>query len=66
MSQRRFTNAKIVILGGSAVGKTAFAVRYITKRYIGDYAPNTGKFIKVDMVTRVTCFTELKENKLEK
>ncbi|KAK0053327.1 ras-related and estrogen-regulated growth inhibitor [Biomphalaria pfeifferi] len=41
MSQRRFTNAKIVILGGSAVGKTAFAVRYITKRYIGDYAPNT-------------------------
>lgn len=41
-------------------------MRYITKRYIGDYAPNTGKFIKVDMVTRVTCFTELKENKLEK
>ncbi|CAL1546532.1 unnamed protein product [Lymnaea stagnalis] len=41
MSQRRFTSAKIVILGGSGVGKTAFAVRYITKRYIGDYAPNT-------------------------
>lgn len=37
MSQKRFTNAKIVLLGGPGVGKTAFAVRYITKRYIGDY-----------------------------
>uniref|UniRef100_A0A0B6ZM95 small monomeric GTPase n=1 Tax=Arion vulgaris TaxID=1028688 RepID=A0A0B6ZM95_9EUPU len=41
MSQKRFTNAKIVVLGGAGVGKTAFTVRYITKRYIGDYAPNT-------------------------
>lgn len=37
MSQKRFSGAKIVILGSSGVGKTAFAVRYITKRYIGDY-----------------------------
>ncbi|XP_045196022.2 ras-related and estrogen-regulated growth inhibitor-like [Mercenaria mercenaria] len=37
MSQKRFTGAKIVLLGSSGVGKTAFAVRYITKRYIGDY-----------------------------
>ncbi|XP_005095638.2 ras-related and estrogen-regulated growth inhibitor [Aplysia californica] len=41
MSQRRFSHAKILILGGSGVGKTAFAVRFITKRYIGDYAANT-------------------------
>ncbi|KAL3883397.1 hypothetical protein ACJMK2_029758 [Sinanodonta woodiana] len=37
MSQRKFTNAKIVIFGGPGVGKTAFAVRYITKRFICDY-----------------------------
>ncbi|RUS91819.1 hypothetical protein EGW08_000390 [Elysia chlorotica] len=41
MSQKRFTGAKILVLGGSGVGKTAFTVRFITKRYIGDYAPNT-------------------------
>ncbi|XP_052811735.1 ras-related and estrogen-regulated growth inhibitor-like [Mya arenaria] len=37
MSQKRFTGARIVLLGASGVGKTAFAVRYITKRFIGDY-----------------------------
>ncbi|XP_076466763.1 ras-related and estrogen-regulated growth inhibitor-like [Babylonia areolata] len=41
MSQpRKFSQAKVVILGGPGVGKTAFAVRYITKRYIGDYDAN--------------------------
>ncbi|OWF39159.1 ras-related and estrogen-regulated growth inhibitor-like [Mizuhopecten yessoensis] len=40
MSQKKFTNAKIVIFGASGVGKTAFAVRYITRRYIGDYDRN--------------------------
>lgn len=40
MSQKKFNNAKIVILGGPGVGKTAFTVRYITKRYIGDYDRN--------------------------
>lgn len=40
MSQRKFSQAKIVVLGGPGVGKTAFAVRYITKRYIGDYDAN--------------------------
>ncbi|XP_046546559.1 ras-related and estrogen-regulated growth inhibitor-like [Haliotis rubra] len=40
MSQKRFTQAKVVILGGPGVGKTAFAVRYITRRYIGDYDAN--------------------------
>ncbi|KAH3735569.1 ras-related and estrogen-regulated growth inhibitor-like [Dreissena polymorpha] len=37
MSQKRFTGARIVLFGAGGVGKTAFAVRYITKRYIGDY-----------------------------
>ncbi|KAL4233002.1 hypothetical protein ACF0H5_007688 [Mactra antiquata] len=37
MSQKRFVGAKIVLIGSSGVGKTAFAVRYITKRFIGDY-----------------------------
>ncbi|XP_076879216.1 ras-related and estrogen-regulated growth inhibitor-like [Brachyhypopomus gauderio] len=30
---------RIVILGQAAVGKTALAVRFITKRFIGDYDP---------------------------
>lgn len=40
MSVRRFTGAKIVVFGGPGVGKTAFVVRYMTKRYIGDYDRN--------------------------
>ncbi|XP_062595953.1 ras-related and estrogen-regulated growth inhibitor-like [Saccostrea cucullata] len=40
MSVRRFTGAKIVVFGGSGVGKTAFVVRYMTRRYIGDYDRN--------------------------
>ncbi|XP_078496099.1 ras-like protein family member 11A-like isoform X1 [Lissotriton helveticus] len=33
---------KIVVLGGSGVGKTALVVRFLTKRFIGDYEANTG------------------------
>ncbi|XP_061192341.1 ras-related and estrogen-regulated growth inhibitor-like [Saccostrea echinata] len=40
MSVRRFTGAKIVVFGGAGVGKTAFVVRYMTRRYIGDYDRN--------------------------
>ncbi|KAI1902602.1 hypothetical protein AGOR_G00017620 [Albula goreensis] len=35
-------NLKIVVLGASNVGKTALIVRFLTKRFIGDYEPNTG------------------------
>ncbi|MEE6523671.1 hypothetical protein FKM82_022676 [Ascaphus truei] len=35
-------NIKIVVLGGSGVGKTALVVRFLTKRFIGDYETNTG------------------------
>ncbi|XP_073497141.1 ras-like protein family member 11A-like isoform X2 [Phyllobates terribilis] len=35
-------NIKIVVLGGSGVGKTALVVRFLTKRFIGDYEANTG------------------------
>ncbi|XP_053555186.1 ras-like protein family member 11A-like [Bombina bombina] len=35
-------NIKIVVLGGSGVGKTALIVRFLTKRFIGDYEANTG------------------------
>ncbi|XP_010773349.1 ras-like protein family member 11A-like, partial [Notothenia coriiceps] len=34
--------AKIVVLGASNVGKTALIVRFLTKRFIGDYEANTG------------------------
>ncbi|MBN3299182.1 ras-like protein family member 11A [Amia ocellicauda] len=33
---------KIAVLGSAAVGKTAMVVRFLTKRFIGDYEPNTG------------------------
>ncbi|XP_042196629.1 ras-like protein family member 11A-like [Callorhinchus milii] len=33
---------KLVVLGGRGVGKTALIVRFLTKRFIGDYEPNTG------------------------
>nr|XP_005994984.1 PREDICTED: ras-like protein family member 11A-like isoform X2 [Latimeria chalumnae] len=35
-------NIKITVLGGSSVGKTALVVRFLTKRFIGDYEANTG------------------------
>uniref|UniRef100_A0A8B9QGM7 small monomeric GTPase n=1 Tax=Apteryx owenii TaxID=8824 RepID=A0A8B9QGM7_APTOW len=34
---------KLVVLGGSSVGKTALVVRFLTKRFIGDYEANTGE-----------------------
>ncbi|XP_030065397.1 ras-like protein family member 11A-like [Microcaecilia unicolor] len=33
---------KLVVLGGNSVGKTALIVRFLTKRFIGDYEANTG------------------------
>ncbi|KAM9301459.1 ras-related and estrogen-regulated growth inhibitor-like [Gastrophryne carolinensis] len=32
-------NMRVVVLGQSAVGKTAMTVRFITRRFIGDYDP---------------------------
>ncbi|XP_051511425.1 ras-like protein family member 11B [Myxocyprinus asiaticus] len=33
---------KIAVIGGSGVGKTALVVRFLTKRFIGDYERNVG------------------------
>lgn len=33
---------KISVIGGSGVGKTALVVRFLTKRFIGDYERNAG------------------------
>ncbi|XP_029463546.1 ras-like protein family member 11A-like [Rhinatrema bivittatum] len=33
---------KLVVLGGNSVGKTALIVRFLTKRFIGDYETNAG------------------------
>uniref|UniRef100_A0A8C5PNT9 small monomeric GTPase n=1 Tax=Leptobrachium leishanense TaxID=445787 RepID=A0A8C5PNT9_9ANUR len=33
---------KVAVLGASGVGKTAMVVRFLTKRFIGDYETNTG------------------------
>ncbi|XP_051882313.1 ras-like protein family member 11A [Pristis pectinata] len=35
-------DTKIAVLGSSTVGKTALIVRFLTKRFIGDYESNTG------------------------
>ncbi|XP_027691042.1 ras-like protein family member 11A [Vombatus ursinus] len=34
---------KLAVLGSGNVGKSAMIVRFLTKRFIGDYEPNTGK-----------------------
>ncbi|XP_036072552.1 ras-like protein family member 11A-like isoform X2 [Oryzias melastigma] len=38
---------KIAVLGASNVGKTALIVRFLTKRFIGDYEANTGECVSV-------------------
>ncbi|XP_043387091.1 ras-like protein family member 11A isoform X2 [Chelonia mydas] len=38
--QRR--DIKLAVLGAGSVGKSAMIVRFLTKRFIGDYEPNTG------------------------
>ncbi|CAH1778030.1 unnamed protein product [Owenia fusiformis] len=35
------TNLKVVVLGSENVGKTALSVRYLTKRFIGEYQSDT-------------------------
>ncbi|NWU82216.1 RSLBA protein, partial [Onychorhynchus coronatus] len=34
---------RLAVLGGRGVGKSAMIVRFLTKRFIGDYEPNTGE-----------------------
>ncbi|XP_062068241.1 ras-like protein family member 11A [Lepus europaeus] len=34
---------KLAVLGAGLVGKSAMIVRFLTKRFLGDYEPNTGK-----------------------
>lgn len=35
---------RVAVLGGSQVGKSALTVRYLTKRYIGEYRSDTGEY----------------------
>lgn len=39
---------KVILLGHQGVGKTALAVRFATKRYIGEYESSTERIYKVD------------------
>ncbi|XP_038617747.1 ras-like protein family member 11A [Tachyglossus aculeatus] len=36
-------DVKLAVLGSGRVGKSAIIVRFLTKRFIGDYEPNAGK-----------------------
>ncbi|XP_076338580.1 ras-related and estrogen-regulated growth inhibitor-like protein [Tachypleus tridentatus] len=56
-----FVSARIVVLGSKQVGKTAVIVRFLTKRYIGEYKSNTDWLYKHavtfdDMVNNVEIF----------
>ena len=33
---------RVVVVGGTGVGKSALCVRYLTKRYIGEYEKSSG------------------------
>lgn len=57
---------KIAVLGARKVGKSALTVRFLTKRFIGDYRSDTGKkkchfplfFLKVfTFLSRVSTFS---------
>ncbi|NWS12066.1 RSLBA protein, partial [Pachyramphus minor] len=37
------TQVRLAVLGARGVGKSAMIVRFLTKRFIGDYEPNTGE-----------------------
>ncbi|XP_055852142.1 ras-related and estrogen-regulated growth inhibitor-like isoform X2 [Episyrphus balteatus] len=49
---------RVVVLGGSKVGKSAVTVRYLTKRYIGEYS-STGDFLYRHSVTFDSVTTEV-------
>ena len=36
---------RVVVMGGKGVGKSALAVRFLTKRYIGEYQSTAGKLV---------------------
>ena len=36
---------RVVVVGEKGVGKSALAVRFLTKRYIGEYQDTTGKYL---------------------
>ncbi|XP_045196388.1 ras-related and estrogen-regulated growth inhibitor-like [Mercenaria mercenaria] len=45
--ERDFSCCRIVLLGNSGVGKTALTVRYLTRRFIGEYCPTLESIHKV-------------------
>ncbi|XP_071941878.1 ras-related and estrogen-regulated growth inhibitor-like protein isoform X2 [Antedon mediterranea] len=40
LHKKKLTRAKVVVLGNEGCGKTAFTVRLLTKRFIGEYSQN--------------------------
>ena len=48
------SEVKIGIIGSPGVGKSALAVRFLTKRYIGEYDHQSGeKFVNPDAIGRM-------------
>ncbi|KAK3739828.1 hypothetical protein QZH41_009081 [Actinostola sp. cb2023] len=44
--QSKPVTIKLVLLGKLGVGKSAMTVRFLTKRYIGEYDPNIGSIYR--------------------
>ena len=38
-------SVRVVVVGGKGVGKSALTVRFLTKRYIGEYQSTTGNSV---------------------
>ena len=51
---------RVVVMGGEGVGKSALAVRFLTKRYIGEYQHNKGWSFKLLnlIINLVVCISE--------
>ncbi|KYB25136.1 hypothetical protein TcasGA2_TC031331 [Tribolium castaneum] len=41
---------RVVVLGSPRVGKSAVTVRYLTKRYIGEYSSTSGEFFSLTAI----------------
>ncbi|XP_019638118.1 PREDICTED: ras-related and estrogen-regulated growth inhibitor-like [Branchiostoma belcheri] len=47
---RKLNRARVVVLGHPGCGKTALCVRFLTRRYIGEYEPNKESTYTTDTV----------------
>ncbi|XP_060517439.1 ras-related and estrogen-regulated growth inhibitor-like protein [Cylas formicarius] len=54
MKTEELPKARIAVIGKSSVGKSALTVRYLTRRYIGEYRSNTDLLYKQTLTVKNT------------